>query len=386
MPAVADALRQHATSYLQRFGSWVPVAHRKVLSSITRCRTGQLGSVHYRCDGCGREHWVGRSCGNRHCPNCGHLKTQRWLNKHTQRLLPGITYFLVTFTVPEELRRLLRAHQRDGYRALFAASAQSIRDCGKATKSLVGCKLGYFGVLHTWGRDPSVYHPHVHFVVPGGGLRMDEAGKPESWQSSPANFLFHHGTLIRIYKAKLADALRECGLYESVPAKTWAKKFVVDIQPVGDGTAVLKYLAPYVQRVAISDNRIVSYDNSSVTYKVTPSKSRTTRTRTVSGHEFVRSFTQHTLPRGFQKVRHYGWMSSNSRIKLDELKWLVWLSLGWTYWLASAHARGTQPASSQTVYCADCGSPMRLVAIVTETVTIYPSLLPEHALAYLDSG
>jgi hypothetical protein len=356
-----------------------------VLSLITRCRTGQLGSVHYHCEGCGRDHWVGRSCGNRHCPACGHLKTQRWLDKNTQRLLPGVNYFLVTFTVPEELRRLLRAHQADGYRALFAASSQSIRDCGRVTKSLQGCQLGYFGVLHTWGRDLSVYHPHVHFVVPGGGVRLDEEGRPESWQRTPENFLFHHATLIRMYKAKLADALRECELYESVPATAWSKKFVVDIKPVGDGAAVLKYLAPYVQRVAISDKRIVGCDESSVTYRVTPSKSRISKTRTVSGQEFVRGFVQHTLPSGFQKVRHYGWMSSASSIKPDELKWLVWLSLGWTYWLASAHARQAK-ASRQEVRCAHCGSAMRVVAIVTETIVIYPRVRPEHSVSYLDSG
>lgn len=280
---------------------------------------------------------------------------------------------------------MLRSHQADGYRALFSASAESIRDCGNATRSLEGCQLGYFGVLHTWGRDPSVYHPHVHFVVPGGGVKLDEGAGPTSWQSTPQNFLFHHATLIRIYKAKLADALRDGGLFDSVPAKAWYKKFVVDIKPVGDGTAVLKYLAPYVHRVAISDHRIIGCDESSVTYRVTPSKSRTSKTRRVSGHEFVRGFLQHTLPQGFQKIRHYGWMSPNSRIKLDEVRWIVWLSLGWTYWLASGHApQATQV--QQNVLCAECGSTMRVVAIVTETIVIYPSPLREHALAYLDSG
>lgn len=385
MPSVAEALRQHAAGYLRRFGSRVPLGHRKVLSLITRCRTGQLGSVHYHCDGCGRDHWVGRSCGNRHCPTCGHLKTQRWLDKNTQRLLPGVKYFLVTFTVPEELRGVLRDHQAEGYRALFSASADSIRDCGNATKALRGCKLGYFGVLHTWGRDPSVYHPHVHFVVPGGGVKLDDAGEVEGWQSTPRNFLFHHGTLIRMYKAKLADALRASELYDLVPAAAWNKKFVVDIKPVGDGTAVLKYLAPYVHRVAISDHRIASCDEKTVTYRITPSKSRSSKTRTVSGQEFVRSFVQHTLPRGFQKVRHYGWMSANSRIKLGALRWMVWLSLGWTYWLASGHAPQAQ-SSQKDVRCAHCGCAMRVVAIFTETIVIYPRTLSEYALSYLDSG
>ena len=187
----------------------------------------------------------------------------------------------MTFTVPEALRWVLRESQGDGYRALFQASADSIRDVGAATKSLRGCQLGYFGVLHTWGRDPMVYHPHVHFVVPGGGVVLDDAGHANRWESTPENFLFHHGTLIKVYGAKLADALRECGLYDQVPREIWNQQFVVDIQPVGDGQAVLKYLAPYVNRVAISDSRIIAYDDSSVTYRYRPSGSNTWKQRTV---------------------------------------------------------------------------------------------------------
>ena len=381
MPSVADCLRQHALAYLKQFGDDVPIGHRKVISSITRCRTGDLGHVHYECKRCGREHWVGRSCGNRHCPNCDKEKTYAWLEKQTTRLMP-VHHFLVTFTVPTELRSVLRDSQADGYRALFDAGAQSIRDVGSATRSLRDCQLGFFGVLHTWGRDPMVYHPHVHFVVPGGGVKVDDQTGATCWQATANNFLFHHGTLVNVYKAKLADEFRRCGLYDAVPAEAWTKTFVVDIQPVGDGQAVLKYLAPYVHRVAISDSRIVSCDESSVTYSYTPSGTKQTKTRTVPGIEFVRGFVQHTLPPRFQKIRHYGWMSSNSKVSLDEVKWLVWLFLGWTFWLASGHAPQHKPISKPQVRCAECDGEMRVVDITFE-----PSgVLSEHALAYLDSG
>ncbi len=214
MPSVADCLRQHAPAYFRQHGDEVPLGHRKALGAITRCRTGELGGVLYQCNDCQREHWVGRSCGNRHCPSCGKERTYAWLEKQTVRLMP-VHHFLITFTVPQELRSVLRGAQADGYRALFDASAQSIRDLGAATRSLRDCRLGYFGVLHTWGRDPMVYHPHVHFVVPGGGVREDRS----AWQATPKNFLFHHGTLVRVYKAKLADHLRACGLYDAVPAR-----------------------------------------------------------------------------------------------------------------------------------------------------------------------
>ena len=277
---------------------------------------------------------------------------------------------------------MLRCNQADGYRALFDAGAHSIRDVGSATRSLRGCQLGFFGVLHTWGRDPMVYHPHVHFVVPGGGVRVDDRGNALHWEATPKNFLFDHGTLVRVYKAKLADQLRDCGLYDQVPCQAWKKTFVVDIEPVGDGQAVLKYLAPYVHRVAISDSRIVDCDESSVKFCYRPSGTREVKERRVAGTEFVRGFVQHTLPPRFQKIRRYGWMSSNSKISLDEVKWLAWLFLGWTYWLASGHAPQRQPVPKPLLRCAECGGEMRVVDITFEA----GGVISEHALAYLDSG
>ena len=377
MISVADCLRQHGPAYLAEFADLVPLGHRKVLAAITRCRTGELGGVLYQCEGCGREHWVGRSCGNRHCPTCGRGKTTRWLEKQARRLLP-VHHFLVTFTVPDQVRSVLRQSQRRGYRALFDAGSQTIVALAGSSKYLTGCQIGFWGVLHTWGRDPCVYHPHVHFVVPGGGVREDRT----AWQQTPENFLFPHTAAVTVYKAKLADHPRACGLYQAVPAEAWNAKFVVDIKPVGDGQAVLKYLAPYVNRVAISDNRIVACNEASVTFRYTPSGTKRSKIRPVSGTEFVRGFLQHTLPRGFQKIRYYGWMSPNNRLGLDEVKWLVWLFLGWTFRLASAHIPQTAPPESGTVRCAECGGPMRIVAVSCQPSTA----LPEHCIPYLDSG
>ena len=147
MPSVADCLRQHAPHYLQRFGDAVPLGHRKVLSAVTQCRTGALGHVLYQCETCNHQHWAGRSCGNRHCPNCGHTKTQRWLEKQADQLLPT-HYFLVTFTVPQELRWLVRRHQREVYPMLFDAGRETIRDLAQSSRYLKGCDLGFFGVRH----------------------------------------------------------------------------------------------------------------------------------------------------------------------------------------------------------------------------------------------
>jgi hypothetical protein len=290
------------------------------------------------------------------------------------------------FTVPRELALMLRdcgeTHQREGYRCLFDASSQSIRDVGAATRTLRDCKLGYFGVLHTWGRDLQTFHPHVHYVVPGGGVKVDHDGNALRWQSTPKNFFVHGKTLSRVYKAKLADALREAELYDQVPASAWYKDFVVDIRPVGHAEPTLKYLAPYVHRVAISDKRIVSIDESSVKYTVRPSKSNRTVTRTPTGVKFVGAFAQHILPSGFMKIRHYGWMSANSKITIDEVKWLVWLHLGWTFWLASGHAPQEKPLTTP-LHCAACGGEMKVVAVTYDSVVIDSTA---QSLTYFDSG
>ena len=240
-----------------------------------------------------------------------------------------------------------------------------------------------------------VYHPHVHFVVPGGGVSSDGT----KWLATPKNFLFHHGSAIKVYREKFKAAMKRAGLYDKIPAQVWKQKWVVDIKPVGDGTAVLKYLAPYVYRVAISDNRIVRSNERGVTFRYTPSRRGTpsgtkrSKRRTVSGEEFTRGFLQHVLPSGFQKVRHYGWQSQNSRTSIALVKCLVWLHLGWSYWLGSGLA--PQPIELKpTSHCAECGGELRVIQHVHFDIShalrrprcLAKHSLPEHSVPYLDSG
>lgn len=147
MPTVADCLRQHGEPYLEPFGDDVPAGHRKVLGLITRCRTGELGATVYQCEDCGRQHWVGRSCGNRHCPTCQHEKTAAWLAKQTDCLLP-VHHFLITFTLPSQLRLAVRAHAKAGYDTLFSAGSGTIRELAKNPTWLGTSQVGFFGVLH----------------------------------------------------------------------------------------------------------------------------------------------------------------------------------------------------------------------------------------------
>jgi hypothetical protein len=260
MPTVAEVVRRYGGSYLERFGATMPAAHKKVLAAIAACRTGELGMVLYRCECCGQMQAMGRSCGNRHCPACQRNKAEAWLENQTDRLLP-CPYFLITFTLPSELRALARSHQRVVYSALFEASSAALRTLSADPKFVGTDRLGFFGVLHTWGRTLE-YHPHVHYVVPGGGLSADGS----RWLPSRADFLVPAKALSIVFRAKFRDILRRENLLNLVDPAVWSRDWVVHSQAAGDGRESLRYLAPYVFRVAIGDHRIVSCDDGKVTF------------------------------------------------------------------------------------------------------------------------
>jgi hypothetical protein len=363
MPTVADVLRRYGESYLQRYGAAIPVEHKKVLHAITACRTGELGTVLYVCESCGRMHAMGRSCGNRHCPTCQQDKTKAWLETQTARLLP-CPYFLLTFTVPAGLRAAVRRHQHVAYAMLFDASSAAIRKLTANPKYVGSSRCGFFGVLHTWGRTLE-YHPHVHYIVPGGCLSDDGT----AWLPSRADFFLPVRALSILFRAKFRDAMDRVGLLADVDPAVWRQDWVVHSQAVGDGRASLKYLAPYVFRVAISDRRIVSCDDGQVTFSYRRSGSNRWRKMTVDAHEFIRRFLQHVLPKGFQKVRHYGFLSPNSRISVEAVRWLVMLYYGLIYWLLGQIPK--KVTTEPRIRCVACGGPMRILTVQPPAEPMY---------------
>ena len=355
MPTVADVVRRYGPAYLAKFGASVPLEHRKVLAMIARCRTGELGWGVYRCQHCHREHSVARSCGNRHCPLCQQHKTKTWLVDQISRLLPT-HYFLLTFTIPASLRSFVRSHQRACYAALFAASSATIRALSADPKYVGSSNCGFFGVLHTWGRDLN-YHPHVHYVVPGGAVSEDG----RQWLSSAPNFFIPVKAASKIYREKYREAMRRAGLLAHIDPNIWSEAWVVNSRAVGDGERSLKYLAPYVFRVAISDRRIVAITDGAggqgqVTFGYRKSGSRRWRRMTVTAEEFLRRFLQHVLPRGFQKVRHYGFASAVRRKEYDLIRWMVTLAMGLCYLLHAAVPE-TIPRRAE-FRCEQCGGPV----------------------------
>jgi len=350
MSSVAEVLRRYGPAYLERYGGAMPPEHKKVLQAIMACRTGELGTAWYVCQSCGKAHAIACACGNRHCPSCQWGKTAAWLEQETGHLLP-CPYFLVTFTVPSELRAVIRSHQRIGYAALFEASSAALKALASNPRFVGSSHCGFVGVLHTWGRTLE-YHPHIHYIVPGGGLSDDGT----TWLPARPNFFVPQRGLAILFRAKFRDALDRAGLLGQVDPAVWRAQWVVDSQAVGDGRTSLKYLAPYVFRVAISDRRIVSCDDGRVTFTYRRVGSKRQRRMTVDAQEFIRRFLQHVLPAGFQKVRHYGFLSPTSRIAIEAVRRLVVLYYG----LISLLLAQASPVAviEAGLRCDACGGPL----------------------------
>jgi len=355
VPTVAEVLRRHGGKYLERFGPRMPAEHRKVLGAIRACRTGVLGTVRYACASCGRSHVMGRSCGNRHCPTCQQEKTRAWLERQTARLLP-CPYFLMTFTLPAELRCLARGNSRAVYAALFKASSEAIRALAADKRFFGDGRPGFFGVLHTWDRTLG-YHPHVHYVVPGGAVSADG----NSWITSGPAFFLPVKALSILFRAKFRDELRKAGLLKEVDLSVWHRDWVVNSQAVGDGRMSLKYLATYVFRVAISDHRIISCDDGQVTFSYRRSGTTRWKRMTLDPMEFIRRFLQHVLPRGLQKVRHYGFLGPQSPLAIEAVRWLVTLHNGEQFELLAKTVADTPVLPARR--CGECGGQLRVIAI-----------------------
>lgn len=232
-----------------------------------------------------------------------------------KKALP-VTYFMITFTVPQQLRRLIRSNQRIGYQALFKAAVTSMKTLAK-DQHYVGCDTaGFTGVLHTWTRQLE-YHPHIHFIVPGGGL--DAAG--QEWKPAGEAFYIHERPLSKMFRGIFMEELKKAGLRPD--PVVWDIDWVVDVENVGNGENALKYLAQYIFRIAIAPSRIVKVTQTHVTFKYENSKTKEWKTCTLEIFEFMRRYLQHVLPSGFTKVRHYGYLAANCKVAIDQIRDLI---------------------------------------------------------------
>jgi hypothetical protein len=326
---VADIVRTHAGAFLKAFGGVVSSAKRRVLHAIASCRTAALGGHVERCDRCAHEVISYNSCRNRHCPKCQAAARAEWLEAREADLLP-VPYFHVVFTVPPAIAELALQNKRVMYGILLRASAQTLLQIAADPKHL-GAQIGLLSVLHTWGQN-LMHHPHVHCVVPGGGLALDG----QRWISCRPDFFlpvrvlgrFFRGKFLAMTKRAFADGklsfqgdlapLHDSKAFAAHLAPCYRTDWVVYAKkPFGGPTQVLKYLARYTHRVAISNHRLLSLEDGWVRFRWKDyAHGNKKRVMTLDAAEFIRRFLLHVLPRGFMRIRHYGLLANARRAEL----------------------------------------------------------------------
>jgi DNA-directed RNA polymerase subunit RPC12/RpoP len=283
-------------------------SHKRAISDIQQCRTEAMGGHIYQCGGCGKEVYVYHACRNRHCPACHRDQIHKWLEQRRAELLP-CDYFHVIVTVPETLRYVFRSNQKRMYSLLMKTASESLIQLADDPKHLGG-RVGILAVLHTW-RSNLGYHPHVHMLVTGGGVNDDS-----QWVSCKNKYLVPVKALSKLIRGKFAARLRKSNndLYRNVDPATWSKDWVAHSLHYGQGEpVVLKYLARYVFRIAITNHRIISMDETHVTFRYKDRKGARWVMSRIEGCEFIRRYLQHVLPKGFHKVRYYGiWHKSSA--------------------------------------------------------------------------
>lgn len=347
MVALAEVLRRYWPQYERQFGAAILLSQRRAVQAILSCRTAALGGQLYRCADCRRDHFVYHSCNHRACPQCGQADAAQWVAQQERKLL-RVPYYLITFTVPEGLRSWLRSHQKQGYALLLRESAATLQDIAAHPKYL-GAELGLLSVLHTWGRQLQ-YHPHVHCVVPAGGLRDDGL----RWCPPPSpDFFLPQPRLAARFRTRLKTALLQCSETAGIPNSVWRQNWVVDVQPAGSGQTAIKYLAAYVHHTALGSQRILNADDGHVTFRYKDSADQAWRTLRLSAQEFLRRFLQHVLPKGFQRIRYFGWLAPAARKRWERILALL------------DHTPPTViSVVSPTPTCPCCQKPMRLLALL----------------------
>jgi hypothetical protein len=368
---VADIVRSAGPSFIESSRNWITGQHEKVLSAITRCRTAALGGHRDQCSECGHTAISYNSCRNRHCPRCQGNARARWLQARERELLPT-RYVHVVFTLPRELAPLALQNKRLIYNLLFHASAATLLEVARDPRHL-DADIGFFSVLHTWDQRLQ-HHPHVHCVVAAGGL----APNRDRWISSRQSFFLPVKVLSRVFRGKFVAGLKTAfrtgalqfhghllPLAEPRAFASWLRVLfrhewvVYSKRPFGGPEHVLRYLGAYTHRVAISNNRLVALSEGNVTFRWRDSaQGNKKRVMTLAVEEFLRRFLLHLLPRGFMRIRNFGFLANRRRAELLPLCFRLLQQSDQP--TAGTHSLAALPAHSQW-NCPLCGGTMQVV-------------------------
>jgi putative transposase/transposase-like zinc-binding protein len=325
-PEVADVFRRYGEAYRQRHGASLSTAQRRVMTAIELCRTAALGGHIEQCDHCDHQRICYNSCRDRHCPKCQSMARAQWLEDRRSELL-DTQYFHVVFTMPQPIAAIAYQNKKPVYDILFKAASETLRTIAADPKHL-GAQIGFFAVLHTWGQN-LLHHPHLHCVVAGGGISPDGT----RWIPCRPDFFLPVRVLSRLFRQLLLnylekafeagelqffaslDPLRERAAFSRYLAPLRNTEWVVYAKPPFAGPDdVLRYVARYTHRVAISNDRLLDLDNGEVKFRWKDYRNGTQqKTMGLTAEEFIRRFLLHVLPEGFQRIRYYGFLASRYR-------------------------------------------------------------------------
>jgi len=362
---VIGVLRRFLPAFLRQRPALHPAQWRAIWA-LTHCRTPVMGGHLLACEPCSQRHFAYHSCNHRSCPQCGQAATAQWVARQLAKRV-GAPYFMVTFTLPAELRHLFAgAMAKTAYDLFFTASAAALREKLAAPKWLGAAPSGFTAVLHTWNQRMG-FHPHIHFIVPGVGIDPD--GRVVTVKN--ANFLLPVQVLSKAFRTHFRQALKKTTCEQHAPPAAdpavWNKDWGVHIQPCGSGGAAIKYLGAYVCRTAIADSRILSADKDTVTFRWKDrANGGALRSDTIPGTAFVKRYLRHVLPRGLHAVRHYGFCHPAAKAKLDRVAFHTGRPL-----LAGPFAPVLPPKTLRPCPC--CGKSMRVLA------TFHPAWAPSRA-------
>jgi hypothetical protein len=337
---LASIVEHYYDAYIKKYGDTALPSHLKALNALRRCRKPDCGEFYAQCPDCYHGQWIPLSCGHRSCPNCQNHEASQWIDRQKNKLLP-VHYFMVTFTVPYQLRTVTWFHQKKVYSILFQCVSSILKEFGLNPKHL-GAEIGMTMVLHTNNRKLD-YHPHIHAVIPGGGIDK----RRRQWKKKKGKYLFNHTALAKAFRGRFLNALYAAGL--SIPTQV-PKEWIVDCAHVGKGITAIKYLSRYLYRGVISEMNIISDQNGQITFTYIESNSGEMRYRTCNGEDFLQLLMQHVLPKGFRRVRDYGFLHSNAKKLLLLVQLILHVCLGTIY-----------KRSRTVIICPHCKSSMNIV-------------------------
>lgn len=350
--AVIDALRRFLPAHVREHRHVMSGAQRRAVWAINHCRRAEMGGHLHACGKCGKREFHFHSCNHRSCPQCGRDATAEWVQRQLGKRV-GAPYFMVTFTLPEELRPLfVSLTAKPIYQLFFAAASSALSDILAAPHWLGAATSGFTMILHTWNQRLH-FHPHIHAIVPGAGI--DATGRVVRVKNG--NFLVPQPALRSVFRARFRDGLAELTRKHDLPnmdPAVWQKDWGVHLQPFGSGENVIKYLGRYVCRTAIGDSRIVAITDSHVSFRWKDrANSNAPRIDTIPGSEFVKRYLRHVLPRGLRAVRYYGYCHPAAKTKRERVAFHTGRPL-----LVGAAALAA-PKPPHIVSCPCCDEPMK---------------------------